>query len=680
MISDPHLRESDGAEPVLDDGASATPTRIRNLEPDAVTAGRSDERSIPMPITRLPALDGLRGIAVILVIVGHLWPTTLPGGFVGVSVFFALSGYLITSLILQEVEHSGQHLALGRFWSRRIRRLAPAAIIVLVCSLLATRIWPQASGGPWEFVAASTHWLNLRYAAAGVTYGQDTIDPSAIQHFWSLAIEEQFYLVYPLLAAVAAWGARRWRWSIKLVLAVPLAAVTGLSVVIGQVVSPGSAYYRTDLRMGELAIGCLAALSFPLGAERSAGSGSAQRWLGSRSVRQSVALVSKTWFADALGAIGLGFIIGSAVSLDVDEPRLYTVGFSLLAVASVLILVSIRRGRIVKRILAVPALAWTGRVSYGLYLLHWPLLVFANRAFPQMGIMLRSVLVLGLTISIAAASYRFIEMPIRRGKFVSRPVPVYLTTLVAVGALVFVVPPSVYALKFGAQVTDLSAGSNTAGSGETTAIVTGDSVLWSAMWAMPPDEDVNVMRLLLPGCPFLEDLDGLVEPEGSGENLARSDFCLNWTRTIDMFATKDPDVVLFSAGNSLARTHLASGAGVCSAEFDRWYTARLKATITTLKQVAPLVVLLPHRSFAPDSFDYLGIADYPENMMCIRGIQQRLFVQFPDIEVIDFESYLCPGGTEGCVPAELWDGIHFHSERTAGIVAWIKEIIIENGS
>ena len=112
MISDPHLRESDGAEPVLDDGASATPTRIRNLEPDAVTAGRSDERSIPMPITRLPALDGLRGIAVILVIVGHLWPTTLPGGFVGVTMIAAGSGLAEFDVWLRRRSSSSSALCL----------------------------------------------------------------------------------------------------------------------------------------------------------------------------------------------------------------------------------------------------------------------------------------------------------------------------------------------------------------------------------------------------------------------------------------------------------------------------------------------------------------------------------------------------------------------------------------
>ena len=164
------------------------------------------------------------------------------GGFVGVSVFFALSGYLIMSLLLREADGAGNRISLGGFWRRRIRRLAPMALIVLVLSLFATRIWPQASGGIREFVAAATHWLNLHYVAEGAKYGQDTSDPSAIQHYWSLAIEEQFYVIFPLLAAGAAWAARKRGWSLRLVLAVPLAMAAGLSIGLGQLVTPGTAY------------------------------------------------------------------------------------------------------------------------------------------------------------------------------------------------------------------------------------------------------------------------------------------------------------------------------------------------------------------------------------------------------------------------------------------------------
>lgn len=643
-------------------------------------AVRADSERSGGDAGRLPALDGWRGVAVLLVLVGHLWPRTLPGGFIGVSVFFALSGYLITSLLLQEADGSGNRVALGRFWSRRIRRLAPLALTVLMLSLLATRLWPQTSGGAKEFFAALTHWLNLYYVAEGATYGQDTAGPSTIQHYWSLSIEEQFYIVYPLLAAAVFWVARKRGWSNRVLLAIPLAVVTGLSVGLGQMVAPGTAYFRSELRIGEIAIGCLAALWFPLSRP--------SVWVGDSVLVDSKGLSnsdaasgwSSPWAADAVGALGLGGVVGSAIVLSVDEPKLYAFGFSLIALASVMVIWALPRGRLVPAALAAPALVWTGRISYGIYLLHWPLLVFSQRALPNVDESIRSIGVLAATVGLAAASHRFVEMPIRRGGLTSRPLIAYVGALTAVVGALLLTPPVVDSFNFTSQVTD-DAAAEPVPEGAVKAVVLGDSVLWTAMYSMPLiDDDLYVMRALIPGCPFLPDVEGLDGRQELIPTLANAGACVNWGKTMAKYANRDPDVIMFSTGYSMARARISPDGDACDADFEEWYTPRLKATVNSLARVAPVLALLPHRSFLTQFYLDRGYADHRDMLMCIRRIQAGVFAEIEGVRVIDTETYLCPNGVKDCQPDELPDGVHFDRREAESVQAWLKEIMVEAGS
>jgi peptidoglycan/LPS O-acetylase OafA/YrhL len=158
---------------------------------------RSDSPSLPYSA----ALDGLRGVAILLVLLFHGAGRLLPGGYLGVSTFFTLSGFLITSLLLLERERSGR-IDLARFWTRRLRRLMPAALlgIALAAVFVAVAGTPSQSGRfRWDGIAALLHGANFRAMTAGTSYWEMFSRPSPLQHYWSLSIEEQFYLVYPLV-------------------------------------------------------------------------------------------------------------------------------------------------------------------------------------------------------------------------------------------------------------------------------------------------------------------------------------------------------------------------------------------------------------------------------------------------------------------------------------------------
>ena len=157
--------------------------------------------------THRPEIQALRALAVALVVVYHLWPTALPGGFIGVDVFFVISGFLITALLLREIEHTGT-VSLSRFWARRARRILPAALFTLLCSLVATlalvpiNLWPQLLS---ELLASTAYVQNWHLASQAVDYfavAEQTDSP--VKHYWSLALEEQFYLVWPVLLLLAA--------------------------------------------------------------------------------------------------------------------------------------------------------------------------------------------------------------------------------------------------------------------------------------------------------------------------------------------------------------------------------------------------------------------------------------------------------------------------------------------
>jgi peptidoglycan/LPS O-acetylase OafA/YrhL len=350
----------------------------------------------PRPATKLmhlPALDGLRGLAVIGVLLFHGGFATFQGGFLGVSIFFTLSGFLITSLLLREHQVNGS-ISLRAFWGRRFRRLMPAALagLLVACVYGALFASPeQLATLRVDVLAALGYVANWRFILADKRYADLFAAPSPVQHFWSLAIEEQFYVVYPLLVyGCLRMGGRR-------VLAAVLGVLAVVSVALSFALSGNfdRVYYGTDTRAFELLAGALFALWW-----------SAPTAYGPARVPRLVR-----------EGLGFGALIASLVAwkvVDQTSPHLPKGGFALQACATVGLLIAITSPTLLARVLGVVPLRAVGLVSYGLYVYHWPVYLTLDAERTGLGrYPLFAVRILA-TVALALVSYVLIEQPIRR--------------------------------------------------------------------------------------------------------------------------------------------------------------------------------------------------------------------------------------------------------------------------
>jgi peptidoglycan/LPS O-acetylase OafA/YrhL len=318
-------------------------------------------------------IEGLRALAVLLVVLGHVGLRFVPGGFVGVDVFFVISGFLITGLLLRERESTGR-LSIARFYARRAVRLLPAAVLVLVVTLVAARfLLPVVRLGSFakDALAATGYVANFRFAWTGTDYLSADQSPSPFQHFWSLAVEEQFYLFWPLLILLVG----RWKKALGVVLGVLVVGSFTLSVSETARSAPW-AYFGPHTRVWELGVGALLALWAPLAR--------GYAWMG--------------W----AGLAAIGF-----ATLRFNEASAYPGWRAAIPVAGAALLLA-ARGAGVGRVLTFGPLQFIGRLSYSWYLWHWPILV----VLPTQNVWLRLLLATAALV-LAALTYRFVESPIR---------------------------------------------------------------------------------------------------------------------------------------------------------------------------------------------------------------------------------------------------------------------------
>ncbi len=360
-------------------------------EPDDTGHGRAPR------LAYMPGVDGLRALAVAAVVAYHAGLSWLPGGFLGVDVFLVISGYLITSLLLVELQVTGK-IDLPRFWFRRARRLLPAVLVMiaLVLAVMAL-LHPDEVGALRGAVVASLFYVTNWYQIfAKQSYFAQYARPSVFQHLWSLAVEEQFYLLWPpILAAGMLWFGKR-----RLIYGV-LAGLAGSTilawVLFKPFTDPSRIYYGTDTRAAGLLVGVLLAFAWP-----------ATRLAPTRHRRAAVLL-------DALGVAALAALFGLMMWLGQFDRWLYQGGFLTVAlVTGVLLAVVAHPSSLLGRAFALPLFVWIGKRSYGIYLWHWPVLELtrAHTDVPFGGPPL-VVLQIALTVGIAELSYRYIEIPIR---------------------------------------------------------------------------------------------------------------------------------------------------------------------------------------------------------------------------------------------------------------------------
>lgn len=342
-------------------------------------------------------IEGLRAVAVGVVVLYHAHFLGLRGGFVGVDVFFVISGFLITSLLLREHTASGR-ISLSHFYGRRVRRLLPASCLVVVGTVVAGNFWLEplrlrdlgtdaiASGG---FVA------NIVFAQRGTDYLQSALPPSALQHYWSLAVEEQFYVVWPALLALLLWrgiGARS-----RATIGIAAISAASLVVCIWQTsTSQPWAFFGLHARAWELGAGALLALAWPRLTATSPIIRGVSAWVGLGVVIATCFLVDEAMAFP--GLIAVAPVVGTLLVLTAGDEA--------------------RKGPVV--ILRNPVMQWIGARSYSIYLWHWPALIIGEAALDGPLSAVERVGLVALSLVGADLSYRFVENPVRHSQVLAR--------------------------------------------------------------------------------------------------------------------------------------------------------------------------------------------------------------------------------------------------------------------
>jgi peptidoglycan/LPS O-acetylase OafA/YrhL len=365
---------------------------------------RSPEHAQPSRF--IPHVQGLRAIAVLAVVLYHFWPARFSGGYVGVDIFFVISGFLITAHLMRELSATGT-VRLGQFWARRARRLLPASLLVLLfCALVAMSPYltpTSALPGEVREILASTFYVENWYLALNsADYLNHSGDPTTVQHYWSLSLEEQFYVMWPLIMLLAAWLAVKWfggrrRRTVIVSLAV-VSAASFVFCVVFTITDPAPAYFVTFGRMWQFGVGAMVAL------------------IPALRVRHAIGSFVLGWAGIAV----LAFVI---FRFDGQTPFPgYMAAVPTLAAAAVIAASNTERWWYPTRLLALRPAQFVGDISYSLYLWHWPLIIIAP-SVPFWGLTIyHRLALLALCFVLAWLTKRFVEDPARGWKVLtSRP-------------------------------------------------------------------------------------------------------------------------------------------------------------------------------------------------------------------------------------------------------------------
>lgn len=347
----------------------------------------------------MPGLDGLRALAVLAVLLYHADVLWLPGGFLGVEIFFVVSGYLITSLLLAEYR-ARNSVSLKNFWQRRARRLLPALFALIGATLLYSVLFlpDEVASLKGDVVAAFTYVTNWYLIFSQQSYFEQMGRPSLLRHLWSLAVEEQFYLLFPLLFVFLLARVRS-RVAMLILMLGATASALWMGLLFVPDADPSRIYYGTDTRAAGLLIG--AALAF------------AWKPQAGDTLKRG-----RRWLLDAVGILALGGLVAAVLALGEFDPFLYQGGMLLVAGATALVIAAVvhPQSPILGPLLGFGVLRWIGLRSYSLYLWHWPVFMVTR---PELDTTLTGAPLLllrfGLAFALAELSYRVVETPIRRG-------------------------------------------------------------------------------------------------------------------------------------------------------------------------------------------------------------------------------------------------------------------------
>ena len=623
----------------------------------------------------VPGFDALRALAVAAVVAYHLGYGWAGGGFLGVSLFFTLSGYLITSLLLAEHAATGR-VSLGAFWARRARRILPASLATLLVVVVAARWLPSPASLPGDVRAAVGQVANWRFILGHRSYADLFANASPLRHWWSLAIEEQLYVALPIVAVVALRFGRR---TFAIVLATAASASVAMSFVLSHA-SFDRVYQGTDTRAVELLVGALAAcLASP--ARLAAARPTARMRLG---VASAFGLLLAVWIVTRL-----------------DQGWLRH-GFGLLGLANIAVVLAAATP-IGAELLARRPLLALGRISYGVYLIHWPVVTWLTADRTGWSRPVVDAARIGLTLALAAASYRWIERPLRHGApAIGWRFPVALGSAGAVlastmaigvapltgaaGVLAAYRPPPV---PVAAPSTSTPVSPAAVAAATTTTTVPSGPMVWVVGDSVPLSlgpafsdasgaRHVRVLDLAVPGCdgargqPTVRLGWGFVDAETE-----RAPDCVNWAERWPGYAHGlPPDAVLLMLGGHVVVDRQIDGVwrSPCDAEFAAWYQPEVLARVDWVLASSAAVPLLTLAPWQDAKATGVLQGDHRDRVDCVNTIYRAVAAARPAVRLIDLQSFVCPAGKAAdCQPWRPTDGLHYEGAGATIVAGWLLD-------
>lgn len=638
-----------------------------------------------------PALDGVRALAVAVVLLFHADVPGFGGGYVGVSVFFTLSGFLITSLLIREHRSAGR-IATGSFYARRARRLLPASALCLGGIILLSGLgaWDQVTDLRTDIWAAALQVFNWLRLTGDTSYGdlfaQSAGAVSPVEHYWSLAIEEQFYWVWPLAFAGLASVAIRVRKPLLLVLGVPALVAIVIAPVIGAVWGPEAAYWSTFARVGEILTGAVAAA---IVAERGA-----PRW---------------TRHAAPVCLVLIGFAV---VFFPSASGPAYEGWLPALSIVTVVLLLGLQHDGPLRSGMSFKPFVALGAISYGIYLFHWPIFTLVDEARVGHGGAILLAARLGLTLAVAIASYFLLERPVRRQQRAPRPTLVAGGVLtVAILVLALTVPNRTLTIDTAGDAADTAAidpatpteGLAVSGGtvvapadwkqavlsapvtnrpvrilvlGDSTAKATGGGL---ARWAAAHPDQAQVTIAGQAGCGFVQG-GTRVFPEGDQEISADCDEYVDATLAAKV-AELQPDVVMMMTTAWDVINQRFDGTGP-EAPMDPEYRQRVQedfadATQAVLDAGAPQVVWIAEPTVNPIWNPVHSPQEEPERHAVLHETMADLAAADPEhVAVADLAWWIDDAGLAEDRPTRP-DGVHLSPEAAERLATdWLGPLLV----
>ncbi|MCF6194575.1 MAG: acyltransferase, partial [Kangiellaceae bacterium] len=582
--------------------------------------------SSTLSLNYIPELDGLRGVAILGVLAFHMG--ILEGGFLGVDLFFVLSGYLITSLLIHEKKSHGQNF-LPAFWLRRARRLLPALMLFLVVTGGIIQ-WNNDSANFMrvrnDILATLFYVANWRSIFAETDYWSLFSSPSPLSHTWSLAIEEQFYLLWPFVVA--------WSFSFSKAPFILLRNIAIIGVVLS--VSWFSYLYsQNNENLSRVYFGTDTRIFSILG-----GSALSVHQAYSKRFTTKIGIVSNgiTWMI----WISVSYLFMAWLFLSGTNPLLYQGGLFLSSLAVIIILVSITQNKspLLSNILLFSPLRMIGQISYGLYLWHYPLFIFVEQNYSTLTPSLSNALKLAITFSIAIVSYLFLEAPIRKQKSSRRTnqlLLIFATTCI-VGEIYFL---SSRAINLPLQADFASVKVTQEESNKVVrTLVVGDSIAVNMALGLSDSSAVKENSLRFSGtvaCGIL----GNIEVKRHDGNSVLISTCsqvnANWKNSIIWF---NPDIVILMYGGPMT-DRLIDGvwSHPCERNFDDVYRDQLSSTIDLLSSTgANIVIPTIAYSLVKEDTNY----SLHQRLDCINDIFRTLSEADERVSVLELARFVCP--------------------------------------